>query len=471
MTSSSAPLVRPNVTGHGVGQGVTLALDPPGRVSGRIRPGATQANRVTVLCDGRPWATVPVVTDASGASFACELPSVTEPTATAVEVRDGAVSLGEIRGQRVPRRNAHGLDAASVLAVYDRPLFSVPWLRFDGAHLVVSGSHLPPAGNPELLSVRFGDGVAYTFDYPLLSPEFANHFWYWPNAEHSNFVLIIDLPSCRAGSDPFQFEFVYPDMDCGSVLPAEHHRIGRRISIPPRLDMSICFPRDSTQLTRVQTWSDDQSVTFTGYNTFKALEALFAHYGVTRRPGVSILDWGCGHGRVTRHFIQNWPEARISGADIDAENAGWCRRHLNGSFSTVPLLPPTDLPGASFDGIFGVSVMTHLTAETQAVWLDEIARLLKPDGVPLITFAGPAAAAFSSVFRSRAWWQNWTGTGFDDAQHDPALDGKIEDNTYYRNTLHTAEYTRRVWSRHVDVVDIIPSAIGYQDMAVLRRKA
>ena len=59
---------------------------------------------------------------------------------------------------------------------------------------------------------------------------------------------------------------------------------------------------------------------------------------------------------------------------------------------------------------------------------------------------------------------------FDDAQHDPALDGKIGNDTYYRNTLHTTVYTRAHWSKHVEVVDIIPRAIGYQDMAVLRRR-
>ncbi len=172
-----------------------------------------------------------------------------------------------------------------------------------------------------------------------------------------------------------------------------------------------------------------------------------------------------------RHFIQNWPEARITGADVDAENAGWCARHLDGRFVTVPLLPPTALPEGRFDGIFGISVMTHLTAEAQDAWLAEIARLLKPEGVALITFAGPAATAYSSVHRSPDWWRAWTKGGFDDSQHDPALDGKIGDDSYYRNTHHTEQYTRSVWSRHLDVVDIVPSAIGYQDMAVLRRRA
>ncbi|WP_245238563.1 class I SAM-dependent methyltransferase [Methylobacterium platani] len=409
------------------------------------------------------------MSEPAGVTFAADLPL--EPGPVVVEVLDGDVLLGRATVEPSPRRNAYGLDAEQVQAVYGRPLFSAPWMQFDGARLTVSGYHLPPDGDPGRLSVRLDEGVAYTFDYPVRTPEFGHHFWYWPNAELSSFILTIDLPACRAGSDPFWFEFVYPGMDAGlEALPEAVRRARRRISVPSRLDAAVCFPRDTTQLTRVQTWSTDQSVTVTGYGTYRTLEALFAQYGVGRRAGIEILDWGCGHGRIARHFVQNWPEARITGADIDAENAGWCARHLDGRFVTVPLLPPTGLPAASFDGIFGVSVMTHLTAEAQDAWLAEIARLLKPGGVALITFSGPAATAYTSVFRSPDWWQAWCDSGFDDSQHDPALDGKIGDDSYYRNTLHSPDYTLKVWSRHLEVVDIVPSAIGYQDVAVLRRR-
>ena len=454
---------------------LSLSAVPPSRIRGRFPPGANHPVRVGLRCDGVNWATVPVAADPAGGAFTADLPFVSKVPAdrtVRLEVLDGAALLGNLDIAPETRRNGHGLDARSVHAVYDRPMFSVPWMQFDGARLRVSGSHLPPDGDPSRLSVRLDHGVAYTFEYPLRTPEFGHHFWYWPNGELSSFILTIDLPACRPGSDPFWFEFIYPGMDAAlEEMPEAVRRARRRISIPSRLESAICFPRETDQLTRVQTWSSDQSVTMTGYSTFRTIEALFTHYGIRRRSGVEILDWGCGHGRVARHFIQAWPEACISGADIDAENVGWCARHLDGRFVTVPLLPPTPLAEDRFDGIFGISVMTHLTAEAQDAWLAEIARLLKPEGVALITFEGPAATAFSSVFRSPDWWRALSSSGFDDSQHDPALDGKIGDNSYYRNTHHTEQYTRDVWSRYLEIVDIIPSAIGYQDMAVLRRHA
>ncbi|WP_238180481.1 class I SAM-dependent methyltransferase [Methylobacterium haplocladii] len=414
---------------------------------------------------------MPVTQDADGPNFALDLPSVAKTRPIDIAITSiGEGLLGAMTARVQPRLNAHGLAAASVLAVHDQPQFGAPWMSFDGARIVVSGSHLPPGGDPGQLSVRFGPGVAFEVAYPLPSPEFEHHFWYWPNGGLSNFQITIDLASSAAGSDPFSFEFVYP-----TAAPSSHSTdgiqgVGRKVYIPRRLDSAVCFPRDSNQLTRVQTWSNDLSVNFTGYSAFKTIESLFGHYGVRAGPGVTILDWGCGHGRVTRHLIQNWPEARISGADVDRQNVEWCNAHLDGDFVTLPLRPPSSIADASLDGIFGISVMTHLTADVQQLWLKEIARILKPDGVALITFAGFAAVSFASVFRSPEWWQRWQETEFDDEQHDPALDGKIDDGTYYRNTLQSPSYTLGAWGDYLEIVDIYPGAIGNQDVAVLRRR-
>jgi len=135
----------------------------------------------------------------------------------------------------------------------------------------------------------------------------------------------------------------------------------------------------------------------------------------------------------------------------------------------VPLFPPTGFADASFDAIYGISVMTHLTAAARDAWLEELARLLRPGGIALVTFNGAAAAAYSSVERDPAWWSRWLETGFDDSLRDPALDGKIGDDAYYRNTHQSAADVRRTWSQFFEVVDIYEAEFGYQDLAVLRR--
>ena len=434
-----------------------------------------RAPEVCVLFDGTHWAALPsMFADATQTilEVRCSVPPFAHQGRVAVTLRRhdddaplgrGTVDVGE------GARNGYGLSARAVYACGVRAMFSVPWMQFDGAELVISGAHLPFEGDPSRVSVRFGAGVAAIFEYPLPSPEFGAHYWYWPNAQFSGFRLRIDLPACADGADPFTFAFVDTAQ---SVDEASHEWRDRgRVWIPRDLRAFTGFPADRSLLTRVQTWSEHKTVTFTGYNAFRAIESMLAHYGVRHSHGLRLLDWGCGHGRVARHFIQNWPMAEITGADIDAEAIAWSAGHLaGGDFVVAPLYPPLGLPAARFDVVIGLSVMTHLVARAQLEWIAEIHRLLKPNGIALISFGGHGAAAYASVHHTPDWWAAWLAHGFNDALRDGALQGKTLDDDYYRVTHQTPEHVRQTWARGFTVLGIERQAVGYQDIAVLRRE-
>lgn len=451
-------------------------------IEGTIPPELAPPGQVRVECNNRPWAQVPIQAGAGplpAHRFSCQLPPITQPEMTEVRAFDAVTGkeIGQLRtGSRRPVKNLHGLLAHDVLSVHAFPFFAVPWMHLDGAELRISGVHSPPAGDPSTLQVRFPPGVSCSFEYPFPCREWSSHFWYWPNAHWSAFVLRINLPASSPGSDPFAFEFSYP---VASPIAADSPKfpgqapslLSRRVWIPQHLAAFVGFPREISQLTRVQTWSNDHSVTMTGYNAFKTVEALLSQYGVSPGPGMQILDWGCGHGRVARHCVAQWPQARIVGLDIDAENIAWCRQNLHaGAFEVAPLWPPSSLGDASIDAVFGISVMTHLTAAAQQAWLEELHRILKPKGLALLSYSGPGGAAWSSVFRSPAWWSRWMETGFDDDQIDHALSGKTPDETYYRTTYQSAKYTLAHWSRYFEILDVYPDLMGNQDVAVMRRR-
>jgi SAM-dependent methyltransferase len=168
--------------------------------------------------------------------------------------------------------------------------------------------------------------------------------------------------------------------------------------------------------------------------------------------------------------MQNWPGATVFGADIDKENVDWSTSNLtSGMFVHVPLMPPTSLRANSLDAVFGISVMTHLTEEVQLAWLKELRRVLKPGGVALLTFGDASAAAWGSFWHTPEWWEGWKCRGFDDGINDPALAGKIGSETYYRHTVQSIEWTRRMWAGVLDVVSIEADLIGNQSLAVLRK--
>jgi SAM-dependent methyltransferase len=102
----------------------------------------------------------------------------------------------------------------------------------------------------------------------------------------------------------------------------------------------------------------------------------------------SILDFGCGCGRVARHWAKlSGPE--LNGCDYNSELVEWCRQNLTFMDAQVNgLEPPTPYPVDRFDLIYAISVLTHLTEPLADAWVAEWARILKPGGLLLVTTHG-----------------------------------------------------------------------------------
>lgn len=125
----------------------------------------------------------------------------------------------------------------------------------------------------------------------------------------------------------------------------------------------------------------------TGQRDAARLEALMAQY--LARPPEKILEWGCGLGRILRHFSDG---KELTGVDYNAAAINWARAHLPGiTFAVNQPLPPLDLPADSIDAAYAISVFTHLSKEAHGAWMAEIMRVLRPGGIFLFTVHGAPA--------------------------------------------------------------------------------
>jgi SAM-dependent methyltransferase len=106
---------------------------------------------------------------------------------------------------------------------------------------------------------------------------------------------------------------------------------------------------------------------------------------------IRILEWGCGPGRIIRHlgnFLKH-QTYELYGSDYNRETIAWCQKYLKGiSFSLNELKPPFPYESNFFDCIFAISVFTHLSEEMHFAWIKELYRVLKPNGVIIITTHG-----------------------------------------------------------------------------------
>jgi SAM-dependent methyltransferase len=124
-----------------------------------------------------------------------------------------------------------------------------------------------------------------------------------------------------------------------------------------------------------------------GRTTAETIRAAAARHGVDLNEIERLLDFGCGCGRVTRHWRNLG--ATVHGSDYNGDLVDWCRRNLAfATFTMNRLAPPLPLASATVDVAHAVSVLTHLPEDLQHAWLAELRRVLRPGGLLIVTTHG-----------------------------------------------------------------------------------
>ena len=126
----------------------------------------------------------------------------------------------------------------------------------------------------------------------------------------------------------------------------------------------------------------------TGATDAELIRAMVSRNGAPLEEMEAFLDFGCGCGRVSRH----WAGMRgpvPHGADVSRPAVRWCRRNLHFMQATrCDPEPPLRYDDGYFDFVYALSVFTHLTEASGGRWLPELVRILKPGGLLLFTVHG-----------------------------------------------------------------------------------
>lgn len=118
-----------------------------------------------------------------------------------------------------------------------------------------------------------------------------------------------------------------------------------------------------------------------------SIRASLARHGASVEQAGALLDFGCGCGRVLRHWAGLPVEAH--GSDLNGRAIAWCRDALPfARVGTNGLAPPLDQPDGRFGLVYALSVLTHLPEELGEAWLRELVRVLRPGGHLLLTLHG-----------------------------------------------------------------------------------
>jgi ubiquinone/menaquinone biosynthesis C-methylase UbiE len=181
----------------------------------------------------------------------------------------------------------------------------------------------------------------------------------------------------------------------------------------------------------------------------------------------TILDFGCGCGRVFRYIRKQAADAKMYGTDIDVEGIEWCRQNIpNATFSTNPFTPPSNFSDGQFDFVYAISVFTHLDEDLQNLWLAELKRIVSPGGILLLSVHG--AACYYDLPQSEQDVIESKGILFRVAQTGKLKVDGLPD--FYQNTYHSKAYVLKEWGKLFTVLDYIEKGINdHQDAVLLRR--
>jgi SAM-dependent methyltransferase len=206
----------------------------------------------------------------------------------------------------------------------------------------------------------------------------------------------------------------------------------------------------------------------------------------------SILDFGCGCGRLARMF--KGYKGYLAGCDVDHRLVAWCSKalkYMDTRLSSVK--PPIPFSDNRFGAILSVSIFSHLTESSQDQFLRELNRVCRPGGRLFLTIHGKRAfeRAVSEhriremlnvdedLFRSAV--HKFTGGehafilqhGHLTTTGSDKLPGKelISEPYDYGITFIPETYLHSHWTRWFDIIDHRAGAIhDFQDIVVMEPK-
>jgi SAM-dependent methyltransferase len=129
-----------------------------------------------------------------------------------------------------------------------------------------------------------------------------------------------------------------------------------------------------------------------GRQQAEIIRTAAARHGAPLEQLGSLLDFGCGCGRVLRHWA-GLDGPTIYGSDFNERLVEWCTTNLSFVAASVNgLQPPLAYESDRFDLLYAVSVFTHLPRDLERAWIDELSRVVKPGGLLLLTTHGDSYA-------------------------------------------------------------------------------
>jgi SAM-dependent methyltransferase len=181
--------------------------------------------------------------------------------------------------------------------------------------------------------------------------------------------------------------------------------------------------------------------------------------GFDRAGRHRILDFGCGPARTLRHLMNTGWE--LHGCDVNSESIAWASRAIPAiRFRTNSEAPPLPYEDAAFDAVIAISLFTHFDRNDQEAWAAEMARIVRPAGIVIVSTMG---RWHLEQFRPEQ-------CEMDQLEREGFVFRRREGGFNESGAFHTAEAIAKLFAPHFTLESSRPAGLdGFQDLNVLRR--
>jgi len=212
-----------------------------------------------------------------------------------------------------------------------------------------------------------------------------------------------------------------------------------------------------------------------GQKSVRDIEKALASIGKGLDDFSSVLEFGCGCGRIMLWLESIGRSGSLHGTDIDADAIAWNVENMPwATFGVNDPEPPLPYEDGQFDLVFNHSVLTHLDERLQDLWLAELRRITKPGGFVLLTVHGEKVFedaerdAQGSGDNTEPWRVEMENRGILFVAEDSYVGSTFPD--FYHTTFHAPWYVFEHWSAYLTVRAYIPRGdLGHQDIILLER--
>ena len=305
---------------------------------------------------------------------------------------------------------------------------------------------------------------------PWLSPERLDG---WLAGFHGPTLDALER-ECAASAGPARFElFRELDLDLWALLLTKQYEL-----YPHIRGLLPDMPGADIQ----ELWNGCSGAALAAQGTafYRKLCERYRRYGPSPLDRASILDYGCGWGRLTRFLARDVAPGDLYGCEPVAGMVEFCRRSgLPATVEQIDVLPASSPFAQRFDLAFAFSVFTHLSEEAHQRALTVLHEALAPGGVLVVTIRPPAYMTVSPLLHPlleqlgsdpRSAWEQarFLHVAHPADQHHPQYTGG---RMHYGETVITLPYVRQRWSDRFELlhVDLLAEDL-HQVVLTLRRR-